>query len=579
METQENSYCRLCAEPTPSSKLFDLLSDSDRSREVVEKLARLKHEFINMFRDNVLPKTVCFLCLDSLYRAVAFVEKVEGAQATLRGIFMVKNIKVEIEESTQVSDQNDDDSNSNSNSNYDSDNVKKEKKSPVKPETSVGCTGHCSHQRTRRVYRKRSRNDDSDDENCLSWTDYTWMCAFCLTEFPNSEELKSHSMDAHDSCTAFKCTDCKIRKLKLEPFLAHVMRHRKYLRKFCYLCNFRFTRRKEAERHRRNHIKNKYVCIGCQMSFKYVKELNEHKSKYYTDKRAVRVNRPQSESDLTCNVCQKKFKSRAILQAHLLIHTERRRDHTCDVCGKCFYNKDTLMSHMVVHNESRPHQCEICKFAFKTIGQLRLHVGTHDGERPFACDQCGKRFRLRKNLTSHMLTHTDILPHECEYCHKRFRFKTILIQHIRQHTGVKPYSCTLCQRAFTNWSNYNKHMKRRHGMEMAKKKHTPAGAFPINPVTGQVIVQPPSLGTEEWKKRVLTRKLVRKNTEPTNTNATVGMNTVDSASTISSMNMNTSTSYASVSGTPMSIQDESSLDVDLVINEQFSGHQAMNLSH
>ncbi|KAI8441295.1 hypothetical protein MSG28_014925, partial [Choristoneura fumiferana] len=98
------------------------------------------------------------------------------------------------------------------------------------------------------------------------------------------------------------------------------------------------------------------------------------------------------------------------------------------------------------------------------------------------------------------------LPYICAYCGKGFRFKTILNQHVRQHTGVKPYTCGFCQRDFTNWPNYNKHMKRRHGMDMAKKKHTPEGLYPINPATGEVVITPETEDTLEWKKEMMRQR-------------------------------------------------------------------------
>uniref|UniRef100_A0A2A4IY28 C2H2-type domain-containing protein n=1 Tax=Heliothis virescens TaxID=7102 RepID=A0A2A4IY28_HELVI len=93
------------------------------------------------------------------------------------------------------------------------------------------------------------------------------------------------------------------------------------------------------------------------------------------------------------------------------------------------------------------------------------------------CTVCNKTYSSKKSLVAHMLIHA-----------RRSKEHTWLLnQHLRLHTGVKPYSCNICQRGFTNWSNYNKHMKRRHNTDMAKTKRTPQGSLPIDPATGEVV--------------------------------------------------------------------------------------------
>lgn len=101
--------------------------------------------------------------------------------------------------------------------------------------------------------------------------------------------------------------------------------------------------------------------------------------------------------------------------------------------------------------------------SFKTHVRLLKHRTVHTGQKPYKCDQCGREFREKGTLREHVRIHTGAMPFACEFCGKRFRFKGVLTTHRRQHTGERPYSCIECNHHFTNWPNYNKHMKRKHG--------------------------------------------------------------------------------------------------------------------
>lgn len=492
-----NSYCRLCAALKTLDKLINLKNDEQKRREVVEKLTRI-YPGIDFINDE-LPKTVCISCVSLLDKAFDFVVSIEQAQGALTDILLVQKIKKEADEN----DFSDEDLP------FDPPEVKDENVN-IKHETEDTVP-----KKVRKTHNKKKKDSRINldaiplSELKLSWKGYIWRCTYCDTRFSDLEELRAHSMQFHDCCNAFRCVDCRVRKLNLDSFLVHVKRHRVYLKSSCYKCHAKFGSLHEANKHKNVH-KSKHICPGCNTTYPDAVELEQHMSMYYQAQRSRSIKLPERINELTdnltCMVCNKTFKQRSALNSHILIHTERSRDYTCDKCGKCFLNKQNLAGHMVMHDNSRPFQCEICKVTFKRPGQLRNHIGVHDAKKPFTCEQCGRSFRLQKHLTSHRIIHTDSLPHVCSYCNKRFRFKTILNQHIRQHTGIKPYSCEVCLRDFTNWPNYNKHMKRRHGMNMAKKKHTPEGVYPINPATGEVIKYPQTNQTLEWKKQMLTHK-------------------------------------------------------------------------
>uniref|UniRef100_A0A1E1W8Z0 Protein krueppel n=1 Tax=Pectinophora gossypiella TaxID=13191 RepID=A0A1E1W8Z0_PECGO len=501
MNNVDNNYCRLCAELKPSKKLLNLQTDDEKRREMIEKLTRVNAS--TDLSEDILPKTVCFVCLFSLDRAFEFVVAIEQAQTVLNNIFIAQQTKKEVEESCSDEDYYDvpDDVKVE---NLD---VKQEEKEELETLKKLGIEYEARPQEKKYSPKDLSLDTIPLSQLKLTWKDYSWTCSYCETQFATIDELRTHSIQYHDYCNAFRCTDCKIRKLRLDSFLIHVKRHRKYLKLSCYKCHKRFSSPREVNIHVSKHKSTEHFCPGCNTCFTTSEELNLHTSTYYQSRKSRPIPQvPRAPDDLSCYLCKKTFKYRGSLNTHLLIHTDRKRDHTCDKCGKCFLNKQNLAGHMILHDNVRPFQCEICKASFKTHGQLRNHVGVHDNRKPFACEQCGRCFRLQKQLTSHSIIHTDALPHICSYCNKGFRFKTILNQHLRQHTGVKPYSCEVCQRDFTNWPNYNKHMKRRHGMDMAKKKHTPEGVYPIDPTTGEIIMHMETSKMIEWKQKMMSQR-------------------------------------------------------------------------
>lgn len=276
-------------------------------------------------------------------------------------------------------------------------------------------------------------------------------------------------------------------------------------RNYCYYCDKKLDARGT---HLKEHFVKPHVpCPLCGEIFKNDDGLNEHLQEFNrVNKRRPRRKKgaPITVEELTCSLCKKVYKTPNSLRDHMKLHTaDRKRNYTCDRCGKMFYNKGTLTSHIMSHDKIRPHVCRICNKSFLFPNMLRRHVEMHSGVKPFPCEMCGRCFRLQYQLNAHKIIHTDAMPYICTYCNKAFRFKQILKNHERLHTGAKPYSCSQCHMEFTNWSNYNKHMKRRHGMDTSKKKITPEGVFPVNPETGQIMQVQDPVGTEEWKTKIM----------------------------------------------------------------------------
>ncbi|XP_072937563.1 uncharacterized protein [Epargyreus clarus] len=533
METDKPTYCRLCAELKSPDKVLNLVKDEKICKEIVFKLGFLNAMYVEVNSDKILPKTICFLCYDSLNKAYEFLDKVKRSQDVLLHLFSNEDSKFDLSDDDRAYDfLNNDISESlpvklevPADTGHSDINLKQEPKeeidSTVIDESSVSGdydqtlnvqdildAAMCKMPFTEDVEIYAKEVSGIDKKTVLAWKDYPWICSFCNIEFLDAVTLRSHAKITHGKCNAFTCIDCKnYGKSDFNSFIKHVRRHRRKLRKRCYYCDA-VIEEETSSTHLQEHFqKNEVPCTLCGEVLRNDDALQQHLGEYNSikPKRKPRRKRgtPITEADLTCELCKKVYKNPNSLRDHMKIHTnDRKRNFTCDRCGKMFFNKGTLTSHIMSHDQVRPHTCRICYKSFLFPNMLRRHVEMHSGVKPYSCEQCGRCFRLQYQLNAHKIIHTDSMPHVCQYCNKAFRFKQILKNHERQHTGAKPYSCQNCGMEFTNWSNYNKHMKRRHGTDTSKKKITPDGVFPVNPQTGQIF-QHQDPGTEEWKTKIM----------------------------------------------------------------------------
>ncbi|XP_045508318.1 zinc finger protein 506-like [Colias croceus] len=502
-----NTYCRFCAEQKNSDKMLNLNEES-KSKEVHKKLSFLNAIYVDLINNNGLPKTICFICYDALDKAYEFLNTVMRSQNVLSSLF---NREEYVSEDDRAYD---DLLEEVKTENYLEQNMLDIKKIDVKKEPKDELNDDLNVQD---IFDAAIRNipemtiyanEESNLKKSVSkWSNYPWTCAYCNIEFLDITTLRLHSRVTHGRCNAFTCVYCKNYDCSnFDLFINHVRKHKRKLRKRCEYCDEVFDE-ELLDTHVREHFKDDQLpCHLCGEIFTK-DSLQDHLEEFEPIKPKRKRNRkrgaPLTIEELTCKLCNKVYKTPNSLRDHQSIHTQnRKKDYTCDRCGKTFYKKGTLTSHIMAHDQVRPHICKICNKAFIFPNMLRRHVEMHTGVKPFSCEQCGRCFRLQYQLNAHKIIHTDSMPHVCKYCNKAFRFKQILKNHERQHTGDKPYACEQCGMKFTNWSNYNKHMKRRHGMDTSKKKITPEGVFPINPQTGE-LVQLQDDNMEEWKTKIM----------------------------------------------------------------------------
>ncbi|KAJ8707293.1 hypothetical protein PYW08_011427 [Mythimna loreyi] len=299
-----------------------------------------------------------------------------------------------------------------------------------------------------------------------TWRDYKCTCSNCGTIFSNIKKLRSHSLQYHNACNLYQCLDCPLKRSKFKAFMDHVKSHRMHLAQSCYKCFKIFPTREQATSHRRKvHDNFDYFCPGCDAAFDSNEELKAHMNKYY-NKLVTRV-----PPHLTCGICNKISESDNEFKKHLQTH-RGIKSWFCDTCGKKLSTKGNLKEHIQgMHTSEKSFQCDVCGASFTTKMRLRNHKVIHVVTEPLICDHCGKIFRNKFKIVIHMKLHHGARKRfPCTVCKKKFKFHKNLKQHMLQHTGEKPYSCHICLREFTNLPNRNKHIRRIHGIEMAKKK-------------------------------------------------------------------------------------------------------------
>jgi uncharacterized Zn-finger protein len=140
----------------------------------------------------------------------------------------------------------------------------------------------------------------------------------------------------------------------------------------------------------------------------YIDEEDRKKNFSYTSQASTStpISSPASHSGDSLECIEKK-------------ETTKSKVFTCNVCQKTFGYKHVLQNHEKTHTGEKSHVCTVCNKRFRRDHHLKVHQRLHTGVRPYSCTfpNCDRQFVQVANLRRHLKTHGDKNMKEEEKIH------------------------------------------------------------------------------------------------------------------------------------------------------------------
>ncbi|XP_022530053.2 zinc finger protein ZFAT [Astyanax mexicanus] len=182
----------------------------------------------------------------------------------------------------------------------------------------------------------------------------------------------------------------------------------------------------------------------------------------------------------TCEYCNKVFKFKHSLQAHLRIHTNEK-PFKCPQCDYASTIKANLSVHMRKHTGEK-FSCEHCSFSCLSKGHLKVHVERVHKKVKQYCRFCKKKYSDVKNLLKHIRESHDLedekvkesydeyrlqtregkrqLLYDCQICDRKFKNELDRDRHLMVHGSKRPFGCELCDHGSTKFQALQAHIRK-----------------------------------------------------------------------------------------------------------------------
>ena len=312
-------------------------------------------------------------------------------------------------------------------------------------------------------------------------------CRLCMKRCNSPSDLLLHIKYVHERRKDENCHICDKKFARKKDLQRHIMRHEKIKNFVCELCGKGYPFKHELTMHINSKICSKekeklsaleeaYNRCGNSISIIHEKEKFNTNEEIESEVPQIENSSVQNSKDLTISSTSldhlEKFENKSQQEG-------RRSKQNIDIGNLEKQPSKKLMCAKCPQEFAAKHYY-ITHYKFTHGGGNELPPG-FENLMQFKCDQCPKSFSITSSLKrhiqiKHLAESTEIDQslvskrlklgrpkriHQCKLCLKTFISAYLLVDHIkRDHEGRKDYKCHICSKEFGWRDVLKKHIKR-----------------------------------------------------------------------------------------------------------------------